>query len=111
MAAPPLEACLSRCPYSPSLQLENEDKHGALSISRAKAWHIGDLGRMPPGKKGRSEEQPPQTGGTDHSLRAALGPKFAHDGIDMEFNGVLTDVEAIGNGLVGQSLSHKLEHF
>jgi len=91
--------------------LEDEDKHDALSIPRESALHIGDMGRIPPGKMGRSEEEPSQTGGTDNGLRAALGTKFAHDGIDMEFDGVLTDVEAIGNSLVGQSLGYKLEHF
>src|SRR4029453_19234900 len=76
----PLAISLSRCAYSASLPGGGQGAAWSLSIPRESAWHIGDLGGIPPGKKGRSEQQPSQTGGTDHGLHTALGPKCAHKG-------------------------------
>jgi hypothetical protein len=71
--------------------------------------HIAYAGRRLPGKKARSEEEQSQTRGSYDRFSAALGCKLAQDSIDMKLYGVLADVQAVGNCLVGESLSEQLQ--
>ena len=56
----------------------------------------------------RLEEEEPQTGGADHGLRPALRPQFAQDGVDVELDGMLADVQAVSDGFIGETFSQEL---
>ena len=61
------------------------------------------MARVYPGKKGRSERQDTCTHSPHYSLSAALGVELFHEGIDMKFDRVFADLQAIGNKFVGQA--------
>jgi hypothetical protein len=56
----------------------------------------------------RLEEEQSQTCGPYDCFSAALGCKFAQESVHMKLHGVLANVQAVGNGLVGKSLSEQL---
>jgi hypothetical protein len=51
-----------------------------------------------------------EASGLYHRLGAALGVEFAEDGVDVEFDGVVADVEAEGNSLVGQPFGQQAQY-
>jgi hypothetical protein len=44
-------------------------------------------------------------------LAAALDSQLAEEDVDVEFDGVVVDAEALGDSLVGEALGEELEHF
>ena len=58
----------------------------------------------------RLEEKYAETGGADDGLRTTLSAQFAEEGVDVEFDGVLTDVQVIGDGLIGETFGQELEN-
>jgi hypothetical protein len=59
---------------------------------------------------GRLEGDEAEAGGLDDGFGAALGVEFAEDGVDVEFDGMVADVEAKGDGFVRQSFSEQVEY-
>src|SRR5262249_25151671 len=78
-------------------------------LSRAK--QNTPSGRGGPREKVRLEEEEAQTGGADDCLCTALRTQFAENGVDVEFDSVLADVQAVGNGLIGKTFGKELQDF
>ncbi len=57
------------------------------------------------------EDNQPQAGGADDGLGAALRAQLAHNGVDVELDGMLADAQLAGDGLVGQPFGQQLQHF
>ena len=60
---------------------------------------------------GRSEEDEAQAGSADNGLGTALGAQLAHDGVDVEFDGMVTDAQAVSDSLVGEPFRQEIQHF
>src|SRR6185312_16526410 len=58
-----------------------------------------------------SQHHQPQPHRMHDRLAAALDSQFAEEGIDVEFDGVVADAEALGDSLVGEALGEELEDF
>ncbi len=58
--------------------------------------------------RGLQEDQA-EARGAHHRFGAAACAELAEQGVDVELDGVLADVEPQGDGLVGQSLSQQAQ--
>ena len=65
---------------------------------------VAQVVRMLPGQMARLQKDQSQASGVNYSLRATLRAELAEDRVDVKLDCVVTDVQVVGDGLVGESL-------